>query len=460
MKYVFFTLGGNLLSIAKRLSDEGNEVLVGMLRSDSQMEIPGVKDKETSQEKIRRMSLYDGMIDKHSVESVFRELGKVRNRDKGDYFFFFDYNDLYNISERALKMGFTQGLFPTKFYYLMEKERSRAKSFVKANYPSISVADSFSFKIIQEGIDFIGDTEDKVYVLKSNGNAGGTVVPKTEDTKLAKEILIDTLKKHKREYEDGGFMFEEKIPNCLEVTPILAFYEGVPVYSVVEFESKQFGAGDIGLQKGGNISLNVRTKLDCKLNQMAFPQIIHELAENHPGLALYDIGLLYNGEDFYFTEFCAMRYGWDGVFSEMVMRDTDRFFVSSYFEDLVAGRNPLRYKYGVSIRMFSLCGGTEKTVEPPDGTPIYWDKETENNLFLYRVKKLGHQIVSIGGLDLLAVATGAEDTLEAAVKKAYRVVSGFVFDNLYYRPEFDFMSKAYKSAIRNRLAAVFPFIKD
>jgi phosphoribosylamine-glycine ligase len=457
---VFFVLECYPYPIIKHLLDEGYEVLIGVLKSETQLLIPGLKEEATPQEKEQRLSVYDHLVHKNSADTVLKLLWKVPEKERNDYFIFFDFNDMYTISEKVLKMGFKNGLFPTKFYYDMEKNRDDAKKFVKDNYPSIVVAESFNFTTIKEGIDFINESEDSQWVLKSNGNHAGTIVPKTDDVNLAKQQIIEALKKHKTDYEEGGFLLEERVPDCLEVTPVMVFYNGKPIYSIAEFESKEFGAGNIGVQKGGNLCLSVKTPLDCELNRIAFPKAVYDLAKKQPGLSIFDAGLLYDGEDFYFTEFCAMRYGWDGIFSEIVMRDDGEPFVGQYFEDIAAGEDPLVNTYGATVRLFNLNGRMEETDMSQDGIEVGWDAAIDNNLFLYRVKKNGAGVVTVGGFDLLGVATGASDVLETAVAKAYAVVAGVQFDKLYYRPKFDFLSMDYKSSILNRFAAVKPYLEN
>lgn len=460
MKFIFFAMEAYPFPIAKHLSDEGYDVTIGIINSYKDLMIPDSNVKETMEAKNRRFSVYTGIMKKKSAVELMADLRRVPRKEQDDYFIFFDYNNTYNLSQQVLKMGFRNGLFPTEFYYKMEKERHMAKDFVKKFYDDVIVADSFDFKSAKDGIKFLQDSEDKVYVLKSNGNHGKTIVPRSDDAEKGKKVLIEALEKNKKEYEAGGFLLEEKIPNCQEVTPVMVFYDGVPVYSLVEFECKEFGAGNIGPQKGGNLALSVKTELDCEINRISFPKAIYDLAKKQPGLAVFDIGLLYNGEDFYFTEFCAMRYGWDGIFSEIVMRDDGYQFVGAYFEDLKAKRNPLVNKYGASVRLFNLNGKGEETEGCEDDLSVSWDGGLENNIFMYQIKKKAGKIVSVGGFDLLGVATGASNVLETAVGKAYEVVNSVEFEKLYYRPKFDFLSMDYKSSILNRLSAMKPFIES
>jgi phosphoribosylamine-glycine ligase len=455
--FVFIAHDCYPLPLAYHLLSEGYDVTVGVITSYAQLHT-GTTLNETPQERKQRLSNHNGMLTKESLDSVFAKLRKVPAKERDGYFFFFDYSDMYKISEAILKMGFKNGLFPTEYYYKMEKERDKAKEFVKKNYDKVKVADSFSLKRIEEGIKLIEKSDDQ-YVLKSNGNLGKTVVPQFDDMDVYRKLLIDTLTKYKKEYEKQGYTLEVKIKDCIEVTPIMVFYDGDPVYTIVEFENKEFGAGNVGAQKGGNQALSIRTKLEAEINEIAFPPAIYELAKKQPGLSIFDAGLLYDGKDFWFTEFCAMRYGWDGILSELVMRDDGKPFVGKYFEDITEKKSPLVNKYGVSIRLFNYEGNSEETKEPKDDLPVMWDEDIEDNLFLYRVEKKGEDIFAIGGQDFFGAVTAGANRLDNAIKWAYENVGDVYFEKLYYRPEFDFRSRDYKSSIMNRLDAIKPFLE-
>lgn len=457
MKYVVFAYECYPYPIVKHLLDEDQYVIVGVIKFIEQLKLEDNNDDDTPEQKRQRVSVYDGLVEKRTAEEVLSMLAKVPPNERDDYFCFFDFNNMHNIADRVVKMGFRNGLLPTKFYYDMEKERSKAKKFVKKHYTGIVQADAHPFKRVMEGVNFL-KTADRAYVLKSNGNHAGTVVPKG-DVEQAREQVIKALQTDAKQYENGGFMLEEKIDNCLEVTPVMVFYNGKPIYSVVEFECKPLGAGDIGVQKGGNLSLSVKTDLNCKLNRRSFPPVIHQLAKDHPGLAVFDIGLLFNGQNFYFTEFCGMRYGWDGIFSEMVMRDDGKPFVNKYFDDLVKGKSPIVNDYGASVRLFNINSHGEKTLDSADDVKVTWHVDQKNNLFFYNIKKDKDGIVTVGGRDILGVATGASNKLEDAVSKAYKAAETVECEKLYYRPQFDFLSRDYKSSILNRFDAVRKYLK-
>ena len=458
MIYVFLSHDCYPLPIAKHLLDEGEEVVIGMLNNLDNLEIPDVEDNEEPEDREERLADYDGLLDKESVDDVLGDLESIPDNEKDEYFFFFDYNYLYPIAEKIMKMGFKNGLFPTKEAYLFEKDRAKAKEFVKKNYPKVKVAESVDFDNVEDGIEHIENSTD-VLVLKANGVAGATIVPKTDDLDIAKRQLIKALETYQDDYETGGFLLEKKIPNCYELTPVIVFYNGKYVYSLVEFENKPYGSGNIGTQKGGNQVLNIITSQDCQLNKIAFPPIIYEMAKKQTGLAIYDAGLLYDGKDFWFSEYCGQRFGWDGFFANAVMRDEGNPFVADFFDDIINGRNPLRSQFGAALRLFNYEGDQEDTEDPVGDEPIEWDKYIDDHLFLYNVNEKDGEIVCTANNDFVGCIANAGNTMEEAVGGIYEMLDKFYFDKLYYRPDFDFLSKDYKSSIPNRLEMVRKFLQ-
>lgn len=456
MKYVFFIDDHYSYPIVKHLLDEGQDVTAAIVKDRSKYiskrSEPSVEDKFDKFD----LECYEGIVKKRDTDDVLKEMKSVK--DKDSYFFFFDGNEFYKIAEELLKMGFRNGLMPTSLYNRFESDRDLGKKIVEKFYKDISVADRFVFKKVEDGIKKIEGGND-IYVLKGNGDFGETVVPTSDNVEISKKLIINILNKYKTEYEKAGFVLEKKIVGGLEVSPTLVFWNGKPVYSVAEVESKQFGAGNIGVMKGGNIVLSVQTDIDCKLNKMAFPDIIYKLAAKQPGFAIYDAGLLLKDDKFYFLEYCGMRPGYDSIYAQMSMSsDGGRLAIEKYFSDIMSGKNPLKNKYGAAVRLFNIEGDREKTFISKSERIVLWDEKVNDSLFLYRIKKSGDNVVVVGGLDFFGAMTGVGKTAVEAADNVYKNIDLISFERLYYRPKFDFLSTDYQTSLMNRLKAVEKFI--
>lgn len=456
MKFVLFTYEHYGLPVFKHLMDEGNDIFIGVVENYSDLGIPNDDSSDIYKEddQIRKKEdNYQGLLRLQSHFEILEMLKDIPESEKDSYFIFFDDNCLYNICHEVLDMGFTHGLFPTEYYYNMEKNRIWSKNFVEEHFPGIKIAKAEEFDTIDQGIEFLNQ-QDGIFVLKSNGNMGRTIVPYGDNVDLAKALIINALQSEKDKYESKGYTLEQKIINCLEISPTLVFYNGKPIYSVVGFANKELGSGNIGIQKGSNQVLTISTSLDCNINKLAFPKVISELAKKQPGLAIYDMGMLYDGNDFYFTEFCGMRYGWDEIFSEITMRDDGSPFITNYFNDIINGKSPILNKFGVALRLFNIDGDAEHISESKSDLYLNWNSAVNNNFFIYRQKlnEMGNSIVNVGGKDMLGVVTGSSNnSINHAIDSLYEKVNQIYFEEIYYRPIFDFKSSEYNSSILNRV---------
>lgn len=435
-KYVFLTGECDPLPIAYKLKRDGHTVIVGLIDEVVKKQPHGIKEK--------RKWLYDGMIEKEDGEELIKEMAGWT--DKDEWFVMFDYGDLWPWAERVMEMGFHKGVFPTEGDYELENDREKGKEFARKNYPGVHVNEAEAFTKVEDAVKFLEENPDTIYVLKAESSNAETVVPMTSNPELAHRQLAGALESEREGYEKDGFTLEEKIRNPIEISPVMVFWDGVPLFSLVELENKGLGAANVGRLTGGCQNLSIRTPLDCRLNQIAFPPIVEQMAKKQPGVSIHDAGLLWDGKRFQFTEFCGMRWGWDGIFSEIAMSGG----ASGHFEALREGRNPLRYGYGASVRIFQTQPDPEIADTYQDGYAMDWLDDLDEQLYFYCIKKEKEGFESVGYRKDLAVATGASDYMEEAIERAYDAVNGFAMTGAYYRPKFDFLSRDYATSIMNR----------
>lgn len=435
LNIIWLTDIGIGLSIAAKLIDEGNNVIIGHAH-----EMEG-EDPET---KRRRISLYDGIVYKQDIEKVLKKMEKIEDKDK--WIVFCDFNSLAPYGERALAMGFTKGFFPTEADLELERNRDKAKQIVKENYKDLSVAEVHEFQSAQDGIDFLNETEG-IWVLKGNLDAAKTLVPRQDDPEIAKLDLIDALESHGKDYEAEGYILEEKIIGGLELTPQMVWLDGNVVFTDVDIENKNIAAGNMSIQTGAMQTLVVKSKVKDKINRIAFPEWIHEKAREHTGLFVADAGIICKDGKYYFTEFCFQRFGFDSIFAECDMAGSATDYITKIFN----GEDPLKVNFGIATRgmNFHKDGKERRVLEGVSMTP-----DDPEHTWIYECKKEEDKLVSTGvGWDLV-VFTGSSNSINDAVKKAHDVANLFAFEDLYLRPDFDLMSYDYDTSIPNRFSGL------
>jgi hypothetical protein len=288
-----------------------------------------------------------------------------------------------------------------------------------------------------------------VWVLKSNMDDASAFVPNVDDPVLAAKQVIEVMDKDAGSYGSEGFILEVLIPSVIELTPERLYYNGVPLGTSLMIENKPLGSGNISIQTGCAADLVFPIADADRINQIAFPPIVDELAKQHKGLFYWDASILINKRDgkMYFGEFCPNRPGYNSSFTEFAQCGS----VHEFFENVSQSKNPFTLgTVATSVRIFNLHRDNE-TQQILGGLTVDFAPEVEKDVWLWDVKKKGKKLINIGYGDCIAVITGYGKSVEEAVNKMYRNLDKFSFMGAYYRPKADYLSLGYPTSIVNRL---------
>ncbi len=448
MKYFIFTFEGDGFPIAYKLQQEGHEVIVGQVEDKADIHADSETNgtPEDPRTKRRRLKLFDGMVLKMPAWDLVEKIKKLH--DKSDCFVFFDKNSLFRFAE-ALTPYDLKGNFPTEEDYLLEQDRDMAKEFVRKNYPKLHVAPIYDFESVEAGKEFLEKTEE-VWVLKGKNDKAKTVIPDVNDPQLAARQLMQALKSGKEVYEEYGYVLELMISSLIELTPEKIYYDGVPVALTVDIENKPFGSGNTSIQTGCAQGLTFPISFDERINDIAFPPIIDELAKKRKGLFYWDASLLVDKRTgkIYFGEFCSNRPGYNSVFEEIAQCPS----VHHYFSSIAQQKSPFTLgTVACSVTIFNPSTDDDAPDHPPKDDLIDFKPELEKDLWLWDAYKDGDSYVTAGYDWNLAVITGTGKSIDDAVNRMYRNVEEFSFVGSYNRPKFDYVSLDYPTSIPNRL---------
>ncbi len=446
MKYIIFTFDGSGIPVAQHLHLEGQDVVLAQVEHMRSLAAEGEDEYiENRKDKEMRLEGFDGLVKKKPAEEILKEMKTYKNPQ--DYFVFFDTNGLYALAEQIKDLGF-HGNFPTREDYLFEVDRDKAKEFVKKHYSKLNIARKKEFTSISDAKKFLANT-DEVWVLKGNSDSTNAFVPDVDDPVLAAHQVIETLDKDSDSYQSEGFILELLIPSVMEITPEKIYYDGEPVAVTVDIENKPIGSGNISIQTGCAADLVFPIPDSDRINQIAFPPIIDEIAKKHKGLFYWDASILINKRDgkMYFGEFCPNRPAYNASFTEFAQCGS----VHEFFEKVSQKKNPFTLgTVATSIRIFNFHRDND-TQQILGGLTVDFAPEVEKDIWLWDVKKKGKKLVNIGYGDVIAVITGSGTSVEEAVNRMYRNLEKFSFLGAYYRPKADYLSLGYSTSILNRL---------
>lgn len=428
-QWITISAGWDGCPVAMHIQQEGGKSYLGQVQDYKELKIG--KDDETPEDKEERLKQYDGMIKKEKAAQLIGALKKVKNKD--EYFLFFDQNNLYEYAEQMLEAGFTNGLFPTKEDYEMEKEREAAMDFVQEHYPDVMIIPHEKYKTVEEARQAVEES-DVPLVIQSEGDYVSTIVG-DDDVEQSKILILSALDKHEKEYSQGEIILKEKLIQPVEITPQMVFWNGEPVFTDLDIESKNIGNGENnGNQVGCGTNLIIRTDMNDEINRIAFPPKVYEMAKKHTGLFYWDISLYFTEKGIYFGEFCSNRPGYDASLTEMCMAGG----AMEYFNAIMSLKNPLKTHFGAAVRVFNLSKSKEQEVVI--GDPEY--------AWMFEVTKKDDKIVSTANAWDLGVVTGKGDTIEDAVEEAYEYLKTLTFKEKYTRTKDDFLTDYPTSIVR------------
>ncbi len=431
--WITLSQGWDGCPIAYHIQEEGGKSYLGQVQSKKEL---GLDDDEEADDKIERLKQYDGMIRKETAAKLVGGLKKVKNKD--DYFILCDQNNLFEYAEQLLKAGFTKGLFPTKEDYEMEKNREDAMKFVEDNYPDVQIIPHEKYATIDEAKKAVEEA-DVPLVIQSEGDHVPTICP-VDDVEQNHIEILAALDRHAKDYAHGAIILKEKLVKPVEITPQIVFWNGEPIYTSLDIETKNIGDGENnGNQVGCGTNLMIATEMDDEINRIAFPPKVFEMAKERTGIFVWDISLYFTDTGIYFGEFCSNRFGYDSLMTEMTMAHGP----SEYFTKIMNGQNPISdFKFGTSIRVFNLNRTADQEITVGSWKPTW----------LYEATKKDDKIVSVGNGWDLGVITGRGNTVEEAVDNVYDNLDTFTFKEKYTRSKADFLAD-YPTSIVHRYKA-------
>ena len=429
--WIVLTCDGSGMPIAQHLKEEGKSVYVGHVQDKSELRNDDPPEEKEDQEK--RLKQFEGIVRKESAKKLVKALKTIK--DKDSYFIFCDRNNLWYYAEQLQKAGFKNGIFPSKEDFNLEKEREEAMNFVEQNYPDVQIIPHQKVKTVEEAKKLVEES-DVPLVVQSEGDFVFTVVG-PDDLEQNKKVILATLDSHAADYAKGEIIIKKKLVKPVEITPQMVFWDGKPVYTSIDIETKNIGDGENnGPQVGCGTNLIIRTDMDDPINEIAFPPKVYELAKKHPGLFIWDISLYFTEDGIFFGEFCSNRFGYDSLQTEMCMSHGP----SEYFEKIKQGENPIEhFKYGTSVRVFNVKVKEDQEIQVENYKPVW----------IYDAYMKDGKILTVGEDWDLAVITGRGNSVVEAVENVYNNLRFFTFKEGYMRTKDDFLAD-YPTSIMRR----------
>jgi hypothetical protein len=355
---------------------------------------------------------------------------------------FCDFNYLWAYGVKLKAAGY-RGLLPTQMDFDLEKDRRLAKKLIAERYQSITMGEYKEFKKVADGLKFLKENQDTLFVLKGFYMDSNTVVPESDDPEINRAVLEDALTREKKEYEREGFVLEEKVPDLVEFTPEAVSAFGTIVGVSVDIEHKMLGSRR-GFMTG--------CTLDCVLWQndnselyRKFLEPIEDLMLRDNEVTIWDLSVFYSPEtgQFFPGEFCMNRPGYNSVLTEIATQPN----ATAYFERLFRGE-PLEQDdtkpLGVSARLFDLHGKHQKE-------QLMIADIADPNIWAWDIEKKDDKLYTTGIDKDTLLVTGAADNVDSAIDALYATMENVHYDSGYCLEKRDFYDTEFPENILHRL---------
>jgi hypothetical protein len=448
MKTALFTIDGNGTPLAHHLQNEGEEVYVGFIRSWKTL---GVECDENAEGQKRRLALFNGMFNyKMSSNELISYL--LAQKNKKEWRIFCDFNYQFSIADILRKAGFT-GLFPTEQDASYEKDRKKAKDLVKRRFEMLTIGDYTEFSKVQEGIKFLNQNKETLYVLKGFNEFAGTVVPYSNDIDINRAFLINALNTHRKDYEKDGYILEEKIPDLIEFTPEAIAFDGKLVGVSVDIEHKLLGSRS-GSQTGCTLDTVFWIDEKTKCYEW-FLKPLEDMMFRQNQMTIWDASVLYSPSrgKYFFGEFCFNRPGYDSVFTEVsTLGKTLKFF------DRIWSGKPLYVKgitkpFASAVRVFNLVPSNTHSGLTTSGDLVITNTENPD-IWLWDVEEKNGELFTVGYDKNMCIVTGSGETFEESVDAAYENLKEVHFDAGYHLEAHDALDAENPQSLLSRYNAL------
>jgi len=269
-------------------------------------------------------------------------------------------------------------------------------------------------------------------VVKADGLALGKGVVIAETREQAK-AAVRSMMQDKVFGASGDRIVIEEFLTGPEVT-VLTFTDGKTLVPMVSsMDHKRAGDGDTGLNTGGmgTISPNpfYTPEIAAQCMETIFlPTIRAMKAEGRTFRGCLYFGLMLTPDGPKVIEYNC-RFGDPETQVVLPLLESDLLTVMRATTNGSLARTPVRFREGAACCVVVASRGYPGAYET--GFAIEMTEEAAEHVYVAGAKREGDRLLTAGGRVLGVTATA--DSLQDAVKEAYRLVSGIRFENAYCR---------------------------
>lgn len=396
------------LGWAKRLQDEGNDVVLAYKLKDDE-------DKVSEAKKVGK-----GIVPVMELDEV---ISKKESYKKA--YWIFDMNFHSDVATELREGGY-KTFGAQEISEKMENDRQFASDLM-AKY-GIKSPPTQEFSSIEEGVSFLESNEDKAYVFKPDDQNERcyTFVPDNEDNEKANNEL--------RVYmgslgEAGKYILQERIKG-VETNFECWFFEGKPFFAFCNLECKKKLNNDFGGLVGCSQSIDFAIPLESKAVKTTIAKLYDFYKElKYTGFVDANI-IVYDNENYY-LETCN-RFGYNAHPS--LLFSVAKNPVGQILADFIDGKindiyDNFRFGFSASITLY--------TDDPKPDVPLFIDEKANEHFYLYDGYKKDDQLFLTGYCPEIGVISAHGYTIKEAAENVLEMAKNVRFPLRGMRSDID-----------------------
>jgi len=333
----------------------------------------------------------------------------------------------------ALQLRGLKVFGPTKAAAMLESSKSFAKRFLQRHQiPTANYAVCNSLAEVEKAIEFFHAP----IVVKADGLAAGKGVVICQSRRAALEAASGLFSGKLLGSQEQQLVIEEFLIG--DEVSFLCLTDGYHVAPLAPAQDhKRIGEGDTGPNTGGMGVYSTDSILEPEmqewiLHHIARPTVSGMTAEETPFVGVLYIGLMMTARGPQVLEFNA-RFGDPETQAILLRMENDLVDALEACVDGKLGEIPFRWKPGASACVIASSGGYPGSYQTGFAITGLEDaaKVPDVQVFHSGTALVGGALRTSGGR-VLGVSAAA-DTLEAALREAYRAIEKVQFEGIYFR---------------------------
>ena len=428
-RFWIFTSDHSALPLAIRLQEEGNDVVLTMIRPEERegkwQPAKDAKEAKSFAERVKYLEKNGkGLVKKMWAKEAINKIGK-NDLVIFDQIWGFGYGEA--LHRRGIKV-----FGGSQVGHALETERRKTLALLKKLGFDVPMQKYFGKSSAQKGIEFLQNINDEmIFAFKSDNPKITTAVAYDSNDELIQKMTAEA-----KDIDSDGYLLQQKVEG-IEFAVESWYTKGVPIACWIDLECKKQFNEMSEPQTGCAFSLDFTVPVDHPLRER-LNKPFDEFVSQYIGTGFLDVSVIYDHyeDKMWVLECCGSRLAYNAFYGSMALctEPIGEFFadyLSNKFTKDIGSTLFMPDRYAASLRVFN----HECT---PD-QHINFPKEYRDSIWLWDCFLSGGKLLTVGTPtgESIGIITATGENPEAAFAEIRKLFYKIQMPTKYARDDFD-----------------------